>query len=196
MTVQEAISGARQLRSTTFSDAQMLEWLNQAEGFVMTEVLLWPVRKVYRYVYDRTVTVGMYFPDDRHLALEADEEFPAGGTLTISGLTAYAPNNKSNLDVIAMSDDRAVYTFQPGTFTEIGEDPETGTLTYDGRGCQLLALPPFDKLYIPYLLAQMAFAQEEWDAYTNHMAMYNEYLAEFSRWFARNYRPADWGYRV
>ena len=55
----------------------------------------------------------------------------------------------------------------------------------------LLADPPHDKLYWQYVTAMIHFANADYDRYQNTMQMYNESLAEFMRWYAQNFRPAD-----
>ena len=60
---------------------------------------------------------------------------------------------------------------------------------------ELLVRPPHDKLYRPYLLGQIQFHQQEYAAAQNSMALYSSYMSEFMRWFARVYRPADYGGR-
>lgn len=54
---------------------------------------------------------------------------------------------------------------------------------------------PHDKLYWAYLSAMIDFANGEYNKYQNTMQMYNGFMGEFMRWFARTYRPADRGER-
>lgn len=56
---------------------------------------------------------------------------------------------------------------------------------------ELLAAPPYDKLYEFYLIARIDFANGEYDKYQNTYAMFNSAFAQFTRWFADSYRPAD-----
>ena len=55
----------------------------------------------------------------------------------------------------------------------------------------LIVKPPHDKLYCAYVVAQIDFANGEYDKYANSAEMANSHLAEFTRWFSRNYRPAE-----
>lgn len=59
------------------------------------------------------------------------------------------------------------------------------------QNTELLVEPPHDKLYIPYLAAQIDFYHKEYEDYMNAKAMFDEYFREFSAWYARTYRPAD-----
>lgn len=61
----------------------------------------------------------------------------------------------------------------------------------DDQESELLVQPPHEKLYLPYLCAQIDFAHREYEDYQNDKAMFEEHFGEFSRWFSRNYRPAD-----
>ena len=56
---------------------------------------------------------------------------------------------------------------------------------------ELLVAPPHDKLYEAYLTARIDFANGEYKKYNNTVAMFNQALTEFTRWFADNFRPAD-----
>ena len=61
----------------------------------------------------------------------------------------------------------------------------------ENQNTPLLVDPPHDKLYYAYLAARIDFANGEYEKYQNTMQLYNEFFAEFVRWFARNYHPAD-----
>lgn len=195
MTVKELLDQVNALRQHTFSNDQLLIWLNEVEGHIMMDVFLWPIQMVYSYkIADTAVGVNMGFLNGNAMTLTRDLGYAPGGEVTISGLTELAANIGGPYTIVAVSGDGTVMRFNDDTFSAAGED--VGSLSYNGNNCPLLVLPPHDKLYRQYLLAQIAFAQEEWDGYQNYMAMYNEFLGEYKRWFARNYRPADqkrWG---
>lgn len=59
------------------------------------------------------------------------------------------------------------------------------------RDTPLLVDPPHDKLYRAYLTAMVDFYNGEYNRYQNTMTLFNSHLGEFSRWYTRNYRPAD-----
>lgn len=61
----------------------------------------------------------------------------------------------------------------------------------EDKNKELLALPPHSKVYWTYLNAMIDFANGEFNKYQNNMAMYNEFMGEYMRWFAQTYRPAD-----
>lgn len=67
-------------------------------------------------------------------------------------------------------------------------------ITYSYNTCEeheLLVKAPYDKIYEPYLLAKIQFAEKEYNDYQNSMQLFNHFWAEFVCWFARVYRPAD-----
>ncbi len=67
-------------------------------------------------------------------------------------------------------------------------------LTYsyeEDKDKELLVNAPHSKVYWIYLSAMIDFANGEYGEYQNSMQMYNEFMGEFMRWFAREYRPAD-----
>lgn len=66
--------------------------------------------------------------------------------------------------------------------------------TYDyerDANTELIARPPYDKLYYMYLLAMIDFANGEYDRYGNSMAMFNSALNDFTAWYSMRYSPAD-----
>lgn len=72
-------------------------------------------------------------------------------------------------------------------------DVET-VFSYDWKTDKNVTLavdPPHDKLYAPYLMAKIDFANGEFDRYQNSMQMFNQFWNEFMCWFGDTYRPAD-----
>lgn len=56
---------------------------------------------------------------------------------------------------------------------------------------ELLASPPHDKIYWVYLAAMIDFANGEYGKYQNTMQMFNACFAEYTRWYADTYAPAQ-----
>lgn len=54
----------------------------------------------------------------------------------------------------------------------------------------LLVPHPFDKLYLPYMQAQIYHAEGEFAQYQNYMDLYNEYRDEYARYILSNVSPA------
>lgn len=55
---------------------------------------------------------------------------------------------------------------------------------------KLLVPHPWDKLYLPYMQAQVAHANGEYDHYANYIALFNAYLEEYARHILETVRPA------
>ena len=54
-----------------------------------------------------------------------------------------------------------------------------------------LSVPhPWDKLYLPYMQAQVAHANGEYDHYANYIALYNAYLEEYTRHIIETVNPS------
>ena len=59
----------------------------------------------------------------------------------------------------------------------------------------LLAQPPYDAMYIHYLVAQMDYHNEEFDRYNNAMAMFSAVFDDFRRTLSRTCSPHGARYR-
>lgn len=55
---------------------------------------------------------------------------------------------------------------------------------------KLLVPHPWDKLYLPYMQAQVAHANGEYDHYGNYIALFNAYLEEYARHIMETVQPA------
>lgn len=55
----------------------------------------------------------------------------------------------------------------------------------------LLVPHPYDKLYLPYLQAQVAHANQEYDLYANLMALYNAYRYEYAQYIVDGADPGS-----
>ncbi len=44
-------------------------------------------------------------------------------------------------------------------------------------------------IYIQYLICQICLANEEYDRYNNHMAIFNQKMQEWKDWYIRTHRP-------
>lgn len=54
---------------------------------------------------------------------------------------------------------------------------------------KLLVPHPWDKLYLPYMQAQVAHANGEYDHYGNYIALFNAYLEEYARHIMETVQP-------
>lgn len=66
------------------------------------------------------------------------------------------------------------------------------TVEYEEVTEQELLVPhPYDKLYLPYLQAQVAHANQEYDLYANLMALYNAYRYEYAQYIVNGADPGS-----
>ena len=64
------------------------------------------------------------------------------------------------------------------------------TVEYEEVTEEALLVPhPYDKLYLPYLQAQVAHANQEYDLYANLMALYNAYRYEYAQYIVNGADP-------
>ena len=54
---------------------------------------------------------------------------------------------------------------------------------------ELLVAPPYDTLYIYWLEAQIDYANGEYNKYSNSMAMFNEALGAYEKYYNRIHMP-------
>lgn len=192
MTIKELFDNVDNINPNAYSNATKTMWLNEVEGKVMTEVFLWNEHEVFEYHYADSVSTGITFPDEKTIGI-ADKRvlkrFRPGGKITTSPGGIYTDNAITGAVIQAVNADGLV--FAENTFSVTGTTEVTATLSYDGSDVELLVEPPHHKIYPEYLSARIDYANREFDKYDNSMRMFNSFWGEFSRWFARMYRPAD-----
>lgn len=60
---------------------------------------------------------------------------------------------------------------------------------YETEETELLVPEPYTDLYVYYLMAQIDFAQAEYDRYNNATIRFNEAYDRFRRWYNQKHRP-------
>ena len=194
MTINELMDFVDRVKPNAFSPAEKTVWLNEAEGLVQTDVLLFAEPSIRAYVYESSWEgTGVSFPDDQTMVIPSSTDFHAGGAVTVTGCSDYGINNVSEKKIIECSHDGCVLKFEKGTFPKTGSEGETGTVTvsFDGGPTELLISAPYHKIYYTYVMAMIDFANGEYNKYQNSMALFNSFFDCFTRWYAQNYRPAD-----
>lgn len=71
-------------------------------------------------------------------------------------------------------------------------DRKEGPMVFQGYDTdveELLVPEPYTDLYVYYLMAQIDFAQAEYDRYNNTTIRFNEAYDRFRRWYNREHRP-------
>ena len=57
----------------------------------------------------------------------------------------------------------------------------------------VIAPPPYDKLYVHWLEAQIDYANGEYSKYNNSITMFNASYGEFAKWYNREHMPLSHG---
>ena len=192
-----AINYAKRIRpGSAFPDEVYIQWINQIEGLVQTDVWMLFAEDVLSYHENAEKGgTGVSFPDDKTLRFESDPGFYAGGEVVLSGFSTYAANNVSAArTILKRSADGLSYEFAEGTFAATGTEPEesaTSAVSYTEYGKELLVPKPHDKLYLSYLLAMIDLANAETRNYANSITVFNEDYQEYSGYYGLNVNPAD-----
>lgn len=192
-----AINYAKRIRpGSAFPDEVYIQWINQIEGLVQTDVWMLFADDVLSYHENAEKGgAGVSFPDDKTLRFESDPGFYAGGEVVLSGFSSYAANNASAArTILKRSADGMSYEFAEGTFAATGTEPEesaTAAVSYTEYEKELLVPKPHDKLYLSYLLAMIDLANAETRNYANSITVFNEDYQEYSGYYGLNVNPAD-----
>lgn len=192
-----AINYAKRIRpGSAFPDEVYIQWINQIEGLVQTDVWMLFADDVLSYHENAEKGgAGVSFPDDKTLRFESDPGFYAGGEVVLSGFSTYAANNASAArTILKRSADGLSYEFAEGTFSATGTEPEesaTAAVSYTEYEKELLVPKPHDKLYLSYLLAMIDLANAETRNYANSITVFNEDYQEYSGYYGLNVNPAD-----
>lgn len=74
--------------------------------------------------------------------------------------------------------------------------PEAGFAPYTAEtdtGTELLAPPPYDKMYVTFLMAQMDFYAADYDRFNNLQRRFETEYMEFASWYNRRHMPLGTG---
>ena len=198
MRLTEVIAYANRIKPNAFTEEDVARWVSEVEGLVFTEVFQIDPMEFHPYVLTATTTAeGICFPEADLIRLKSPlpEEFSVGGLLklTAGSGSAYAANSGSTkYRIDAISADGLEIRVH-AAFPAVGREEDTAdwTLDFDGSQAVLLVRPPHDKIYAAYVIAQIDFANGEYNKYENSVRMFNAYWGEYCRWFSRTFRPAD-----
>lgn len=192
MTIQEIFDYVDEIKRNSFSKLVKTIWLNELEGKIQNEIMLLAQPECIRYVYESEGTLsGISFPDKRSLKLRSPIKCHEGGLLTLSGLETYVGNNLSGLEILNISKDKLTLTFAENTFPEVGDDPDSGSFSFEGKDTEVLVKNPFDRIYAPWILAKISEHLEESNQAANYIAKFKDEWEIFAAWYATTYRPAD-----
>lgn len=198
MKITDVIGYVGRIKPNAFSDDDVTRWVSEVDGLVTTEVFQLDPMEFRPYVLSDSYTAeGMCFPNSDLIRLKSPlpEDFTVGGLmkLTAGAGSMYAENSGSTkYRIEAVSADGLEIRLH-ADFQATGREEDTAdwVLDFDGTGTQLLVRFPHDKIYAAYVIAQIDFANGEYNKYENSLRMFNSYWGEYCRWFSRTYRPAD-----
>lgn len=103
--------------------------------------------------------------------------------MTIRNLIAKVQEEKPN----SFSDEK-VLSFINEIEIEVAEQMHADTPAYnleEDMDKDLMALPPYDRLYVSYVKAMIDYANEEYDSYANNQAQHVQDFRDFVDWVVR-----------
>ena len=187
MTIREVIDHVDRVKPNAFSDEDKVIWLNELEYAVQTDI--WgltegfrkhTLRNEWRGDYASVSELGeLVIPEELYMLPGGKIWFEANGTEYILGDT---------LRYSSIRDGSTAVMPAGGPMSTLIEE-FTGTLSfsYDGCTAEMFAPEPYQKIYYTYLEARIDAAQGEWKEYDNTMQLFNGFLGEYQRWWARHY---------
>ena len=191
MILKDLLAFVDKMKPNSFTNQEKTIWVNELENMVQTEVMLLAAQDCIQYKYDYSWTgTGISFPDDFTVKLTSISSFTPGDIITFSGLIDYGNNN---ITATVKNIDGVFLYFDRNTFTDTGDTAESGeaVLSSSDDQARLMVCPPYEKIYWLYLAAMIDFAHGEYSKYQNSYALFDSAWADYVRWYARNFRPAD-----
>lgn len=143
--------------------------------------IVWQLRaERYRYyVYPASVGTITYAIGQITNSKNDFSTLREGDTISISG-SSIAANNKNA--VITEIDIHGGYLkFEDGTFTA-GTETNAITITRVLND-ELIAIPPYDRIYQEYISAQIDWINKEYNGYNNGIARYNQTWKDLAAWY-------------
>ena len=184
MTIRQIIEHVDRVKPNGFTPEDKLIWLNELEYDIQTGVFGQAGGFEAHVWTDARTGDGLVFEGDT-LTVPGTLEARPGGTVTITALDSLT-DDQGTFSVMAVkrTATETVLTLPEGAV--VTEGTASGTVTYDGCGEEPLLPRAWHKLYYAYLEARIDAANGEWTEYDNAMAVYNGFLGEYQRWYARH----------
>ncbi len=111
--------------------------------------------------------------------------------MTVAGAIAAADSLRPN-SYTAAEKTAWLYRLDAGIVTEVTSpsNPDAVPAEEDYTGsCVLPVGPPYDEMYVTYLVACIHLADGEMTRYNNALLRFNDTYESFVRWYRRNYPP-------
>lgn len=178
--IADLITSLNGLKDNSYSDAQILEWLNEVESQIKAEVIKSYERQTITVTSDTLeydLTTGYNQMDvidiyiDKELIDKNDLRDMYNAYITDNTSFSDAETNNSKLVFQEGIDADVIITYQQK------HTPYTATTSY------LLVEPPYSKLYTEYISAKIDYFDKEYTAYNNGIQIYNQTLENFRGWY-------------
>jgi hypothetical protein len=193
MTAQEAIDKADRIRPNSYDVDIKLAWLNELDAQIYNDIIL-----THEDADVRTppglLTVQEIDAETKSITLQ--EPLTAAQAAALVGYHAVIRGLTYTITAAAAGDEEEATITVSETITEEQER----TPEYDdvisfadewvvGIDTELIAQPPYDKLYVMYLFSQIDIHNAEIARYNNSAAMFSAVYQDFSAWYNRRHMP-------
>ena len=184
MTLREVIDHVDRVKPNAYTDEEKVLWLNELEYAIQADIegRTDDFRK-HAVMTEWSGSVVLRITDDGYPVLPVVLDISPGGLFWLS------------VDGVEYADGAPItgVVIENGTTTIIFNGGLVGTFVgavvfrYDGCAEEMFAPVQYHKIYYTYLQARIESANGEWVEYDNTMQLFNGFLGEYQRWYARNY---------
>jgi hypothetical protein len=193
MTAQEAIDKADRIRPNSYDIDIKLTWLNELDAQIYNDIVL-----THEDADVRTppglLTVHEIDADTKVITVK--EPLTAAQAAALVGYHAMIRGLTYTITAAAAgSEEEATITVSEAITEEQERTPVTGdVISFSdewvvGLETELIAQPPYDRLYVMYLFSQIDFHNAEIARYNNSLAMFGASYQDFSAWYNRTHMP-------
>ena len=187
MTLGEIIELADRVSPNAFSAQDKTVWLNELEYTVQTDVFGQTedlTEHVWSAVRKGTVTLTAA----GKLLVPGPFRANPGGRITLSGASGWVSGTLTGVPVTAAEETEAGQLLTLASPPALTEDISgEADLFYDGSGETMLAPAAWHRIYYAWLEARIDAENGEWDEYANAAQVFNAFMGQFQRWYARTY---------
>ena len=178
-TINEVLQLINSLKSNTYETPVKLQWINEVDGAIWTELMQYKKTEVIPLQEGVSVYAlpeGATFTRIERAYLNGDDipkisnsQYKTTGILRGVGDTAivYPVPKDGELAIVYLEE------FIPHKAEDVITD-------------KVLAESPFDKIYIAYISAMIDFTRREYGAYNNDLNLFNAAFIEYAEWLVKN----------
>lgn len=178
-TINEILQIVDAIKPNTYDTPAKLQWINEVDGAIWTEL----------FQYKKTAIIN---------TVEGVSGYPLPAETNFNRITNAYLNGKeipklSNAHYkttgISRSDDGVNIYPAPVANGELAisfVEAYTPHKISEINTSEVLAEPPYDRMYIYYLTAKIDFTRREYASYNNIMDLFNQSFVEYAEWLAKN----------